>query len=233
MEREEPVLPSAAASEEDSGLVVSPPAATRWPTFQCDDDLVVAPDEAAAYRDFLRPSGTAKKMLIQAVKDGELEVVRKLFRYCGGQQASSSSSSSSSTPDVQVDLADGYGNSLLHYAAYYGHAQLVEFLARGGATVDSRNNVGNTPLQLACEAGRVACAELLVRQCGADVHAANMTGWTPLHTAAHAGSVDCARLLVEAGGADLTQACTRGGSTPADCAKDHPDVLAWLASLEE
>lgn len=45
-----------------------------------------------------------------------------------------------------VDLADPAGNTLLMLAAYHGHADLVQELARRGADVDRLNDRRQSPL---------------------------------------------------------------------------------------
>lgn len=45
-----------------------------------------------------------------------------------------------------ADLSDASGNTLVMLAAYHGHAELVDALARLGADVNRRNDRGQTPL---------------------------------------------------------------------------------------
>lgn len=47
---------------------------------------------------------------------------------------------------VPVDCTDEEGNTALQFSAASGHENLVRFLLRKGASVDSRNNYGWTPL---------------------------------------------------------------------------------------
>ncbi len=42
------------------------------------------------------------------------------------------------------------GCSLLHFAARYGHVELVEFLLTESNDVNARNNLSETPLHVAC-----------------------------------------------------------------------------------
>lgn len=50
---------------------------------------------------------------------------------------------------VPVDCTDEEGNTALQFASASGHENLVRFLLRKGASVDSRNNYGWTPLMQA------------------------------------------------------------------------------------
>ncbi|KAH8045957.1 hypothetical protein JL720_16533 [Aureococcus anophagefferens] len=59
------------------------------------------------------------------------------------------------------DSEFGEGYRPLHYAAYAGHAQVVEVLLEAGARVDERNAAGCTPLFLAAQQGRGAVVRLL------------------------------------------------------------------------
>ena len=50
---------------------------------------------------------------------------------------------------VPVDSTDEQSNTALQFASASGHEHLVRFLLRKGASVDSRNNYGWTPLMQA------------------------------------------------------------------------------------
>lgn len=71
------------------------------------------------------------------------------------------------------------GDTEIHWAAYRGHAGVVERLLKGGAKVDQRVDRGSTPLHLAAYKGHHQVASLLI-QYGANVNARNEEGITPL-----------------------------------------------------
>eukprot|EP00455_Lapot_gusevi_P039654 TRINITY_DN444_c0_g1_i2.p1 TRINITY_DN444_c0_g1~~TRINITY_DN444_c0_g1_i2.p1 ORF type:complete len:212 (+),score=17.10 TRINITY_DN444_c0_g1_i2:141-776(+) len=174
------------------------------PTFTYDAPMVILPGEEEAFVQLLRGDDAPerkKKILIQAVRDGELEFVRKAIRYGCGLPTE----------------ADGYDNTLLHYAAFFGYIEIAKFLLTGGAVVDARNNVSHTPLHLACESHLqpLEMIRMLVRSCQADIQATNMNGWTPLHIACNRGHVQVVRLLV-ALGADVNARAHKGDLLPAD-----------------
>ena len=50
---------------------------------------------------------------------------------------------------IDVNSANGEGNTALHGAARAGHDSVVRFLVAHGARVDAANAVGQTPLSLA------------------------------------------------------------------------------------
>ena len=66
-----------------------------------------------------------------------------------------------------VDLADPAGNTLLMLAAYHGHADLVQELARRGADVDRLNDRRQSPLAGAVFKGEDEVVAVLRRH-GAD-----------------------------------------------------------------
>ena len=72
---------------------------------------------------------------------------------------------------VPVDGTDEEGNTALQFASASGHEHLVRFLLRKGASVDSRNNYGWTPLMQAARWGLLV--EQLLKQ------TAEMTQETP------------------------------------------------------
>uniref|UniRef100_A0A3B4Z0Q4 Ankyrin repeat and sterile alpha motif domain containing 6 n=1 Tax=Stegastes partitus TaxID=144197 RepID=A0A3B4Z0Q4_9TELE len=82
---------------------------------------------------------------------------------------------------VPVDCTDEEGNTALQFASASGHENLVRFLLRKGASVDSRNNYGWTPLMQAH--GHEAAVRLLL-EWGSDVNfSQKTTGWGPLMVA--------------------------------------------------
>ena len=86
------------------------------------------------------------------------------------------------------------------------------------ASVDARDDSGETPLIKAAEAGDSDAVGDLLRR-GADPNALSYTSWSPLHGAAEAGCVDCCRLLLGAGARPDARA--KSGLTPAGIAKKY------------
>ena len=102
------------------------------------------------------------------------------------------------------------GQHALHDAARMGGAWVAVVLlcllfptGEQGETrifdLHERDFEGNTPLLLACQAGSVEVATVLM-DAGADVNKANSQGETPLMSALTAGSLALARLVVSRGG---------------------------------
>lgn len=90
------------------------------------------------------------------------------------------------------------GDTELHWAAYRGHAGVVERLLKGGAEVDQRVEKGSTPLHLAAYKGHQQVVSLLISY-GADVNARNEEGITPLDWARSNSHVEVESVLLARG----------------------------------
>ena len=109
---------------------------------------------------------------------------------------------------VDPRLADDDGDTVLHYAAYNGHADCVARLAESGADVNACNRGRRTPLNMAASSGRVAAIRALLAA-GADVNLSLRTSpsWsgnaiqspTALHWAASCKKIGAVEVLLAAG----------------------------------
>jgi serine/threonine-protein phosphatase 6 regulatory ankyrin repeat subunit B len=97
-------------------------------------------------------------------------------------------------PDL-VFSADENGMTALHFAAFYGHKDVAEWLLSNKAGVNSRNTHGGTPLLDAALMGHEDVAQLLLIN-QADVNTKDNDGGTPLHVAAQGGYKDIVELLL-------------------------------------
>lgn len=98
-------------------------------------------------------------LLFRACDDGDYETARSILepgasKESGRQsrlrsEAGSECAAADMLSLVPVDCTDEEGNTALQFAAASGHENLVRFLLRKGASVDSRNNYGWTPLMQA------------------------------------------------------------------------------------
>lgn len=105
------------------------------------------------------------QLFLRACEQGDCETARRLLGLPGGGTADPAAPSSCGTeglaaepcgepsaspvPAVPVDCTDEAGNTGLQFAAAGGHEQLVRFLLRKGASVQSRNHYGWSPLMQA------------------------------------------------------------------------------------
>jgi ankyrin repeat protein len=131
------------------------------------------------------------------------------------------------TPDLlRASSPDGW--TLLHLAAFFGHADLVRLLLTLGADLHavSRNPMANQPLHSAVAGRRLAVAEALLRA-GARVNVPAQTV-TPLHLAAHAGHRPLVELLL-AFGADTKMRDAHGHTASALAAEQgHTEITELL-----
>ena len=96
--------------------------------------------------------GNQDVKLIQAVQDGNFEVVEKYL-----------------AAGMDVNTKDGYGATPLLYAAEYGRNDVAELLITNGADVNATYNDGLTALHSAVLNGSNEIVKLLIDQ-GADVN---------------------------------------------------------------
>lgn len=99
------------------------------------------------------------------------------------------------TSGCEVNRADDFGLTPLHYAARGGHADCVQALLAVGADPRRTARDGVTPAHMAVESDSVACL-LLLRGAGASMDARQCEGVDVLHAARDAGATECERLLL-------------------------------------
>ena len=135
--------------------------------------------------------------IVEAARNGELEVVRALIESGG-----------------DVNAAQGDGMTALHWAAEHGDAGMAMVLVEAGANLEAGTRIGSyTPLHVASKRGNGAVGRLLI-EAGASVNVATTnSGATPLHLAAAAGGEELVAALIEYG-ADVDARETSSGQTP-------------------
>jgi uncharacterized protein len=127
--------------------------------------------------------------------------------------------------------SDGF--TALHYAGFFGKAEVAHILIESGSRVDvyTHNAFANQPLHAAAAGRHLEVCRILLAA-GADVNATQHGGFTPLHEAAQHGDVELAELFLSAG-ADAS-ARQDDGETPAETAEaaGHPDLATRIREVE-
>ncbi|XP_067856866.1 ankyrin repeat and SAM domain-containing protein 6-like [Heptranchias perlo] len=174
------------------------------------------------------------QLLFRACEEGNFENARRLLEPAardggsggGGREPSEEGHEAEEDPDsrarqVPVDCTDDDGNSALQFAAGNGHEHLVRFLLMKGASVDSRNRYGWTPLMQAARFGQLSVARVLLEN-GADANAVNKLGASVLTAAARGGHVGLARALLESGaGVDVAVVAAAAALEPGRMAEEE------------
>ena len=118
------------------------------------------------------------------------------------------------------ELVNAYsddGFQPLGLASYFGHKEVVDYLIKAGAVLNSqsKNDLEVTPLQSAVAGGHLEVVRLLL-EAGASPNVQDRGGYTPLHVAAQSGYVEIVHSLLF-GGADM-EARSKKKETPLDVA---------------
>ncbi|GJU80425.1 putative E3 ubiquitin-protein ligase XBAT31 [Tanacetum coccineum] len=141
--------------------------------------------------------------------------------------------------DANILMFDSLnGRTCLHYAAFYGHSDILQTILSAARTshiaaswgfsrfVNIRDGKGATPLHLAARQQSPDCVHVLLDS-GALVCAStggySFPGSTPLHVAARGGSIDCIRELL-AWGANIHQR-DASGRIPYTVALKHKNIV--------
>lgn len=166
-------------------------------------------------------AGPAQAQFTQAYKF--LEAVKKKE----GQKVEDAINEPGSTVVNSRDVTTG--ESALHIVTKRRDLVWLRYLVGKGADVDTRDDKGITPIQLATSLGWIDGVEYLVEK-GADLDQPNDTGETPLISAVHSKNTTLMRILLK-GGADPDRADNSGRSAR-DYAKLSGQNSQLLATIE-
>jgi ankyrin repeat protein len=101
-------------------------------------------------------------------------------------------------PAVQGPWRDARGETPLMPCARLDNQEVARRLLERGASIDTRNDLGQTVLHLAADQASRTMVELLVAH-GGDVNALDERGTTPLHVGARRGELDIVQALARQG----------------------------------
>ena len=135
---------------------------------------------------FSEPSSAGKKLLAAAAAGNKAEVEALLdVNYA--------------TELTDVNFADGEGFTALHVACANDHKDTALLLLDKGATIDTQNKQGVTPLFLAIWKGHSVLAKTLILERSASLDAKTSDGTSLLVMAAASGEFDVVKTLLERG----------------------------------
>ncbi|KNC51094.1 ankyrin repeat domain-containing protein 28 [Thecamonas trahens ATCC 50062] len=105
---------------------------------------------------------------------------------------------------ARLDMPDVLGNTPLHYAAMYGHREVIVELVSGlsyeparKALINALNSASESALHLAAGFGYVHCVVALLEH-GASIRSDNAVYGTPVHYAATGGHLSVLKVLLHA-----------------------------------
>ncbi|KAH8249125.1 hypothetical protein KR032_006264 [Drosophila birchii] len=101
-------------------------------------------------------SATTNENIIWTIKNGEIDAVQAAFQ--------------NNAQNVNEEIKGRYP---VHYAADFGHLNVLEFLIDIGADVDRKDKHGITPILAAIWEGHTSCVEYLLKK------GASKSGSTP------------------------------------------------------
>ncbi len=154
--------------------------------------------------------------LVDAVKGQDAPAVAALLDAAGGPGG------------IYVNATQLDGATALHWAAYHDDLETARRLADAGADVAAANDLGVTPLALACDNGSPGMVKLLLAA-GADPGAAVETGETVLMTCARTGDAEAVGHLLDAGAdPNARESLERQTALMWAAAQGHADVVQAL-----
>ncbi|KAI4263137.1 MAG: hypothetical protein L6R42_001700, partial [Xanthoria sp. 1 TBL-2021] len=187
------------------------------------DDKVYLPESLPQLPNIDELDGQGFPWIVQAARDGQEDIIRKLLVSGADIQATRTSTQRSALVEASfhghqscVDLlieegcslecADVEGNTALHHACARGHLAIAKSLINSGASINVPGSGGQSALHLAIGAPYQNVVMLLIQH-KANVNARDMLSRTPLHVAASQGNVAmCTYLLNEGAQLDSREA---------------------------
>uniref|UniRef100_A0A6P7GI33 Uncharacterized protein LOC114338419 n=1 Tax=Diabrotica virgifera virgifera TaxID=50390 RepID=A0A6P7GI33_DIAVI len=101
--------------------------------------------------------------------------------------------------NIDLNLCDGNGDTISHYAARYKSLNVIKYLKEQGANLNISNNQKQTLVHKAAQSGKLKVIQYLVEDCKMDVNVSDVHGNFPAHMAAEFGDDEILKYLKEKG----------------------------------
>ncbi|KAJ5924217.1 hypothetical protein N7466_008404 [Penicillium verhagenii] len=133
------------------------------------------------------------------------------------------------SPMPSLKEADKNGYSALNLAAYYGHLETLNLLLEHNADIESKNNVGQTPLLSAVWQGHIKVVKVLLAK-GADHLVQDNANYTAINVASANGHTEVVKILLAQVPSPSLSAPDRNGWTPLNKAayNGHLEIVTLL-----
>ena len=161
------------------------------------------------------------KEIVAACRNGELERVKDLVE----QQHVD--------PNEWIEDDERYGKTPLHWAAHFGHLEIMKYLVEKCKCDPMRRDImwKNTPLHWAARYASLEVVKYLVEDCNCEVMCRNNRNNTPLHDAALGGQLEVVALLTSKKNCD-PGVLGRWGRTPLHYACEGGSIAVVKFLLE-
>ncbi len=125
-------------------------------------------------------------LLFEAIKNGNFSQVKELFTH------------SDKNKRADIEAFDIRADRPLMMAAEYEQIEILEYLIKQGAQIDSKNWANQTPLSLAAYKNAIKSIPVLIKH-GANIESEDSFGQSPLYRAASSGHLESVKLLLKYG----------------------------------
>ncbi len=148
-------------------------SALHWAAAKGHNDIVQLLLQAGAN---VNTKASEARSNIDAIPPDDFDTISELLRYRRAR------AKQQRNPRLQImgliRVVFVVGDTPLHSAAQWGHAEIVKLFLGSGAAVDAANRSEQTPLHYASVFGHQSIEQLLINK-GADINAKDKNGYTP------------------------------------------------------
>ena len=126
------------------------------------------------------------------------------------------------------DVADPYGNTLVHIAAISRRLKVVDYLVRDmKCNLWAQNDRQNSPMHCVCEEGYLEVLQFFINELNCDPNAPGYQRNKAIHCAAREGHLNIVKYLVEDLNCDVDSR-NQANWTPLHSARNYLDVVRYL-----